>query len=80
VPILARIPYSTQAMTTLPMFNAVIDRISTANGLPCGPDLYAWFRDHPEEISNDGVHPTDVGYRSMNRLWANAMLGRYLAN
>ncbi len=80
VPILARIPYSTQAPTTLPMFNGVIDRISTANGLPCGPDLYAWFRDHPEEISADGVHPNDVGYRSMNRLWANAMLGRYLSN
>jgi lysophospholipase L1-like esterase len=80
VPILARIPYSGQAEATLPMFNAVIDRISTANGLPCGPDLYAWFRDHPEEVSTDGVHPTDVGYRSMNRLWANAMLGRYLAN
>jgi acyl-CoA thioesterase-1 len=83
VPVLARIPYSAAAPHSVSEFNAVIDRLSTSHGLPCGPDLYAWFRDHPEEISpNDpsSVHPDDVGYRSINRLWAQAMLGRYPPN
>jgi acyl-CoA thioesterase-1 len=83
VPILARIPYSAAAPHTVPQFNAIIDRLSTSHGLPCGPDLYAWFRDHPEEISPSdpsSVHPGDVGNQSINRLWAQAMLGRYPRN
>ncbi len=80
VPILARIPFATMFHDNLAPFNAAIDEISTSHGLPCGPDLYSWFRDHPEELSSDGVHPSDIGYRSLNRLWAMAMLGRYPAN
>jgi len=80
VPILARIPYATAAHDHLAPFNAAIDDISTRHGLPCGPDLYNWFKDHPEELSMDGVHPSETGYRSVNRLWATAMSGRYPAN
>ena len=72
VPILARIPYSSTAHETLDQFNAVIDRLQADNGLPCGPDLYGWFLQHPEELGTDGVHPTNEGYLSMNRLWAEA--------
>jgi lysophospholipase L1-like esterase len=80
VPVLARIPYATAAHGQLAPFNAAIDQISTSHGLPCGPDLYNWFKDHPEELSMDGVHPSETGYRSVNRLWATAMSGRYPAN
>jgi lysophospholipase L1-like esterase len=77
VPVLARIPFSVETPTTMPQFNAIVDGISTAKGLPCGPDLYGWFRDHPEEVGPDGVHPTTTGYASINRLWAQAMSGQY---
>lgn len=80
VPILARIPYATVAHATLADFNAIIDRITTARGLPCGPDFYGWFKDHPTELSDDGVHPNGLGYASMNRLWAEAALRLYPAN
>jgi len=71
VPILARIPYSTEAHETLEEFNAVIDRLQVDNGLPCGPDLYGWYFQHPGEL-DDGVHPTREGYVNLNRLWAEA--------
>ncbi|MES1206594.1 MAG: GDSL-type esterase/lipase family protein [Pseudomonadota bacterium] len=79
VPILARIPYASTHHPALAPFNAAIDGISTAHALPCGPDLYNWFKDHPDELGPDGVHPSDAGYRSINRLWADAMLGLYPA-
>ena len=77
VPILARIPYASSAHTTLPDFNAVIDALQVEYGLPCGPDLYTWFLEHPDELSNDGVHPNGDGYRSINRLWADAVGALY---
>jgi acyl-CoA thioesterase I len=43
-----------------------------ANGLIPGPDLYAWFLAHPEQL-RDGLHPTDAGIVAINRLWASAM-------
>jgi lysophospholipase L1-like esterase len=86
VPILARIPFANGANAsgqdehaTIPDFNAVIDRITAERGLPCGPDLFAWFQAHPDELMNDGVHPTGNGSKSMNRLWAEAALPLYRA-
>ena len=60
--------------------NAVIDRVTARNGLIPGPDLYAWFSAHPEELSLDGVHPSDAGVLSINRLWYEALTPLYLAN
>jgi acyl-CoA thioesterase I len=77
VPILARIPFAAYQHKTLPPWNEVIDSITAAKGLPCGPDFYTWFRDHPEDLSPDGVHPSDAGYRSMNRLWAETVIHLY---
>jgi acyl-CoA thioesterase-1 len=80
VPILARIPYACEPEAgsgtagghlTIPEFNEIIDRLQAKYELPCGPDLYAWFRAHPEQLS-DCVHPNPDGYREMNRLWAEA--------
>jgi len=73
VPILARIPYASMHHTDLPPFNAAIDGISTAHGLPCGPDFYNYFLANPTQLGPDGVHPADLGSVAMNRLWAEAV-------
>lgn len=73
VPVLARIPYAVgSAHTDIPAFNAAIDSLVKADSLMSGPDLYAWFMAHPEELS-DSVHPNSTGASSMCRLWAEAM-------
>lgn len=77
VPVLARIPYSYTDHKTLPEFNAVIDRLTKAYGLPCGPDLYGYFKAHQDELNLDGVHPSGLGYQAMNGEWAKAVLPLY---
>ena len=42
-----------------------------------GPDLYAWFSRHPDEL-RDGIHPDDRGIVSIIRLWADAMAPLYV--
>jgi lysophospholipase L1-like esterase len=77
IPVLARIPYASKEHSTLPEFNEVIDRLTRDHGLPCGPDLYAYFKGHEEELNSDGVHPTGYGYQNMNGEWAEAALELY---
>ena len=78
-PVLARIPYATGGPpdANVQALNAVIDRITTRDHLLPGPDLYAWFKANPGELSPDGVHPTDAGARSINRLWYEALRPLY---
>lgn len=77
VPILATIPFANDGHhRNLPRFNAVVDELARANALPRGPDLYAWFAQHPEEL-RDGIHPTGDGIASINRLWAEAVDALY---
>jgi lysophospholipase L1-like esterase len=33
-------------------------------------DAYGWFKSHPEELANDGIHVNEAGETSWNRLWA----------
>jgi acyl-CoA thioesterase-1 len=73
VPVLVRIPYASEDHPTLEAFNDIVDALQQEYGLPCGPDLYTWFLDHPDELSSDGVHPTPRGYGSINELWAAAV-------
>lgn len=81
VPVLARIPWNTVA-SRLTEFNAVIDRLQAEFELPCGPDLYTWFQNHPDELGSDHVHPTTNatgpnGATSINRLYAEAIAPLY---
>jgi lysophospholipase L1-like esterase len=77
IPVLARIPYATDGQHDfLPAFNDVIDDLVATNGLRPGPDFYAWFLAHPDEL-RDQIHPSDAGIVSMNRLWTEAMDGLY---
>lgn len=73
IPILARIPYATDGQhSTIPEYNDVIDQLQRDNSLPKGPDLYRYFRAHPDQL-RDGLHPDQRGIEAMNRLWANAV-------
>ena len=72
-PLLATIPYATMAHGTLPQFNAVVEQIRDAHGLPCGADMYAWFQAHQDGLDADGIHPNQSGYQQMNRVWADTV-------
>jgi lysophospholipase L1-like esterase len=79
IPVIARIPYSPLAgYSTIPTYNQIIDQLAAENSLVPGPDLYAWFQSHPGEIGADGIHPTDAGAVSINRLWAEALSSLYV--
>ena len=76
---LARIPYTLDAYKDehVQRLNGVIDQLTARNGLRPGPDLYAWFKDHPQELAADGIHPATAGSVSINRLWYEALRARY---
>ncbi|WP_438039394.1 GDSL-type esterase/lipase family protein [Sorangium sp. So ce128] len=79
VPVLAHIPFSPDGHhNAVPAFNQAIDALTEENGLPPGPDLYAWFEDHPTQFT-DKVHPDPAGRVAMNKLWADAVDGLYPA-
>ena len=75
VPVIARIPFSSKgpADADVRALNLVVDRVTALNGLVPGPDLYAWFKTHTDELRSDGVHPSPQGTRSINRLWYEAL-------
>jgi acyl-CoA thioesterase I len=73
VPVLSRVPFSPDGNHgSLPLFNDVIDELTRTNQLQVGPDFYAYFMAHPEQLS-DRVHPDYAGQKGMNDLWADAM-------
>ncbi len=80
VPVLPKIPYSTNADVAghLGDFNAMIDMLYEEYGekLVQGPDFETYFRKNPEGLSSDGVHPSSEGYDEMRRLWAEMMYER----
>lgn len=78
-PILATIPFTDNPDKDIHIqrLNAIILQLTERNGLRPGPDLYTWFRDHPQELGSDGIHPTSAGSLSINRLWFEALKGRY---
>jgi lysophospholipase L1-like esterase len=79
IPVLARIPFIAEGARDAKVraLNGVIDRLTAREGLLPGPDLYAWFRTHKDELGPDGVHPNEKGTRSINRLWYEALSPLY---
>lgn len=77
VPVLPKIPYSTNADVNghLGEFNGMIDRLYEEYGelLVQGPDFEEFFRENPDYLSSDGVHPSSEGYDAMRQLWAKEM-------
>lgn len=54
-----------------------IDSLIDVNDLHPGPDFYTYFIEHPEELGNDGVHPSSAGAGSIQRLWAECVKPLY---
>jgi hypothetical protein len=55
-----------------PALNAMIDRIVAGDPrILAGPDLYAFFKQHPKLIGDDHLHPASPeGYQAYRDLWA----------
>jgi len=70
IPVVARIPFRADAKVDYAaQLNAVVDDVTRKLGLIPGPDLYGWFKAHPEHLT-DGLHPDDAGSIEMIRRWA----------
>jgi lysophospholipase L1-like esterase len=77
VPVVARIPFQTKyGPDYAAAKNLALDEVVRAAGLGPGPDLYGWFKAHPERL-RDGLHPDDAGAVELNRLWAEAVAPLY---
>ena len=77
VPIVPRIPYRADSKEDFAArLDAVVDAVTREERLVPGPDLYAWFRAHPERLM-DGLHPDPAGAVEMIRLWAEAAAPLY---
>ena len=77
IPVLPTIPYASDphAGRCTAEYNAVIMRLYGEYGerILHGPDLYAYFCEYPELLSEDGVHPSADGYEALRKLWAETM-------
>lgn len=81
IPVLGKIPGSTNSDVgpNVPLYNAKVEQLWEEYGdkLVQGPDLEAFFTEHPEYLSEqDGVHPTSEGQDAMRKLWAETMYER----
>lgn len=64
-----------------PAFLEAVNKLVKDNGLPQGPDFYSYFKEHPELLASDGVHPNaeTKGGQAMHHLWAEALAPLYAA-
>jgi hypothetical protein len=69
--------YCPGQVTDLQPYNDAIDQLVEQDGLIAGPDLYAWFAAHPDDLGPDHVHPAEAGVVDINRLWAEAATRLY---
>ena len=80
IPVLPKIPGSTNddVAPNVPLYNAKVEQLWEEYGdkLIQGPDFQAIMEEHPEYLSNDGVHPCSEGYEEMRRIWAETMYER----
>ena len=77
VPVLPTIPSSTNkdVGSNVGYYNAKVRQLYSEYGdkLLHGPDFEAFFKEHPDYLSSDGVHPSSEGYEAMRKLWAETM-------
>ena len=64
-----------------PAYLEAVDKLVEDNDLPQGPDFYSYFKEHPELLASDGVHPNaeTKGGQAMHHLWAEALAPLYAA-
>lgn len=75
IPVLPKVPYSTNEDVDTTMCNDMVELLYEWYGVSLihGPDFYSFFRENPDYLSSDGVHPTSEGYDAMRQLWAETM-------
>lgn len=76
IPVVPKIPYATESAVgdNVPAYNAMIEKIyENYPEVVKGPDFETFFRENPDLLSSDGVHPSDNGYAAMRELWADVM-------
>ncbi|WP_407456277.1 SGNH/GDSL hydrolase family protein [Fibrobacter sp.] len=83
-PIIARIiatDSSKAGWQVNPAFLEAVDNLTEENNLPKGPDFFSYFKEHPEQLASDGVHPNGdkKGGQAMHHLWAEALAPLYAA-
>jgi len=78
IPVVARMPYRSDsgAVDFQARLNLVVDEVTRELGLLPGPDLYGWFRAHPERLT-DHLHMDDRGAVELMRLWVEAAAPLY---
>ena len=77
IPVVARIAFQTKYGPDYAAGkNVMLDEVVRTAGIGPGPDLYSWFKAHPERL-RDGLHPDDAGTIELNRLWAEAVAPLY---
>ncbi len=83
-PVIARIIATDSAKAgwqVNPAYLEALDKLVAENGLPQGPDFFGYFKEHPEMLASDGVHPNaeTKGGQAMHHLWAEALAPLYAA-
>ena len=77
IPVLPTIPYASSQKVgpNLPACSKMVQQLYAEYGsrLVHGPDLETFFREHPDLLSSDGIHPSEEGYAAMRKLWAETM-------
>ncbi len=76
VPVVPKIPYATETGVNnyLDEYNKMIDKLyEEYPEVVKGPDFDTYFRENPDLLSSDGVHPSSEGYDGMRQLWASTM-------
>jgi hypothetical protein len=77
IPVIPHIPWARTANVQHcgPMLNAKIDALYRAfPRIIKGPDLWTFFQNNQNLISNDNLHPTDTGFGVYRQQWADTML------
>jgi lysophospholipase L1-like esterase len=78
IPVIPTIPWSSTQPgiqnTGLVMNQKIFDLYAAYPQIIHGPDLWNFFKNNPDLLSPDGVHPSDTGYVGMRRQWVNTML------
>lgn len=82
-PVIARVLATNDSLAKWqvhPDYLKAIDELTKQNNLMAGPDLFSWFSNHPEDLTNDGVHPNASGAANIQRLWAEALDSLYVGS
>ncbi len=78
IPVIPTIPWSSKQPniqnTGLVMNQKIFDLYAAYPQIIHGPDLWVFFKNNPDLLSPDGVHPSEAGYVGMRRQWVNTIL------